>query len=504
MAHRSGHASDLAVLALDQFEREPGIGDIFAETNGRVARRDVRRRVEQPGAAGESAIIAEIDPAAGELLQGPGGRDAFHLRPVFAAVGALRIEQPGVQAGLVAEQEQAFRIGIEPAERIDRARQSEVRERAPTGAGLGGELREDAVWLVKSDEHVRVCEETPKTFRLQPKAPFPMRAVQLPAVNQLHVIDVPDPKPAPGEVVVALRSAALNHRDVWIKSGAYAGLKWPSVPGSDGAGEVIDIGPGVDAAWRGREVIINASFDWGADERVQGPKFSILGLPRDGTLAERIAVPAVQLAPKPAHMNWAEAAALPLAGLTAYRALFSRANLQRGERVLVSGIGGGVALFALQFALAAGADVWVTSSSADKIARAVKLGASGGFDYRDPNWATEAAKAPGQFDVVIDSAGGEGFGRLIDATASGGRLVFYGATRGDAPLPVRKVFWRQISLLGSTMGSPADWAAMTAFVAQHKIKPVVSDIFPMGRAAEAFALMERGEQFGKIVVTVSA
>ena len=138
-----------------------------------------------------------------------------------------------------------------------------------------------------------------------------------------------------------------------------------------------------------------------------------------------------------------------------------------------------------------------------KIARAVGLGAKGGFDYRSETWVAEAAKSPGQFDVVIDSAGGDGFGKLIDVTASGGRVVFYGATRGDAPLPVRKVFWRQISLLGTTMGSPRDWEAMTTFVAERRIRPVVSDVFPLARAGEAFALMERGEQFGKIVVAMS-
>jgi NADPH:quinone reductase-like Zn-dependent oxidoreductase len=223
-------------------------------------------------------------------------------------------------------------------------------------------------------------------------------------------------------------------------------------------------------------------------------------LPRNGTLAEKIAVPVSQVATKPTHLPWEEAAALPLAGLTAFRALFSRARLQPGERVLISGVGGGVALFAMQFALAAKAEVWVTSSSADKIAQAVKLGAKGGFNYRDENWAANAVKSPGQFDVVIDSAGGEGFAKLIDVTTSGGRIVFYGATRGDAPLPGRKIFWRQISLLGSTMGSPADWAAMIAFVTQHNVRPTVSEVFPLARAGEAFGLMERGEQFGKIVV----
>jgi NADPH:quinone reductase-like Zn-dependent oxidoreductase len=329
-----------------------------------------------------------------------------------------------------------------------------------------------------------------------------MRAVQLTAVNQLAIAEVAEPKAAPGEVVIAIRAAALNHRDVWIKAGQYAGLKWPCIPGSDGAGEIVAVGANVDPAWLGREVIVNPSLGWGDNPRAQGGQFSILGLPLDGTLAQKVAVPVSQVTAKPPHLTWEEAAALPLAGLTAYRALLSRAQLKAGERVLISGIGGGVALFALQFALAAGAHVWVTSSSARKIARAVELGASGGFNYREENWTAAALKAPGPFDVVVDSAGGPDFGKLIDATAAGGRVVIYGATRGEATLPLRKIFWRQISLLGSTMGSPGDWAAMVEFVAQHRVRPVVSEMFPLNRAAEAFALMERGEQFGKIVVTL--
>ena len=171
----------------------------------------------------------------------------------------------------------------------------------------------------------------------------------------------------------------------------------------------------------------------------------------------------------------------------------------------MSGIGGGVALFALQYAVAQGAEVWVTSSSADKIARAVALGAKGGFDYTRDGWTGGvAAQVPGGlFDVIVDSAGGVGFEHLIDLAAPGARIVFFGATRGNpAGLPMRKVFWRNISLLGTTMGSPADWRAMTDFVALHKIVPVVSDVFPLAHAAEAFELMERGEQFGKIVVTL--
>jgi NADPH:quinone reductase-like Zn-dependent oxidoreductase len=332
-----------------------------------------------------------------------------------------------------------------------------------------------------------------------------MRAVQLSGINQLAVVEVPDPIPKPGEVLIGLRAAALNHRDVWIKQGEYAGLKWPCIPGSDGAGVVLACGEGADESWRGRDVIVNPSFGWGGNERAQGAQFSILGLPRDGTLAEKVAVPAAQLTVKPPHLSWEDAGALPLAGLTAYRAVFARAKLEPGERVLISGVGGGVALFAMQFAVAAKAEVWVTSSSAEKITRAVELGAKGGFNYADADWAKAAAKAPGLFDVIVDSAGGAAFERLIDVAAPGARVVFFGATRGNPPvLPMRKIFWRQLSLLGTTMGSPADWEAMTTFVAKHKLRPVVSEVFPLARAADAFALMEKGGQFGKIVVTAVA
>jgi len=328
-----------------------------------------------------------------------------------------------------------------------------------------------------------------------------MRALRIEAVGSLAIREVADPVAAPGEAVVDLKSAALNHRDLWIKLGQYAGLKFPCTPGSDGAGVVSSVGDGVDPSWAGREVIINPGLDWGPSEAAQGPRFTILGFPRDGTLAARVSVPASQLRAKPAHLGWEGAAALPLAGLTAWRALFSRARAAPGERVLVTGIGGGVALFALQFAAAAGAEVWVTSGSDEKIGRARALGARGGFRYDSPEWAAAAARKAGAFDVIVDSAGGAGFASLVDLAAPGGRIVFFGATRGNMPeLALRKVFWRQISLLGSTMGSPADWAAMTEFDSRRAIRPVVSEVFPFERAAQAFELMERGGQFGKIVV----
>ena len=331
-----------------------------------------------------------------------------------------------------------------------------------------------------------------------------MRALEITAVNELSVVESSVPQPIRGEALVRLKAAALNHRDVWIKAGQYAGITYPAHPGSDGAGVVESVGAGVDPKWIGREVVINPSFGWGDDEHAQGEHFTILGLPRAGTLAECIVVPVAQLTEKPAHLDWNEAAALPLAGLTAYRAVFTRAQLKRGEKILISGIGSGVALFALQCAVAQGAEVYVTSSSDDKIARAITLGARGGFNYTHPGWAKTAAHGGHRFDVVVDSAGGEGFESLIDLTAPGGRIVFFGATQGNPPvLPMRKIFWRQISLLGTTMGSQADWTAMVNFVGSHWITPVVSDVFPLERAAEAFALMERGGQFGKIVITVA-
>jgi NADPH:quinone reductase-like Zn-dependent oxidoreductase len=331
-----------------------------------------------------------------------------------------------------------------------------------------------------------------------------MKAAVLRAIKELIVDTVPMPHPAPGEVVVRLRAAALNHRDVWIKQGAYAGLKFPIIPGSDGAGEVAELGPGVDPAWEGREVIINPALDWGHDPKAQEPRFTILGLPRNGTLAEYVAVPASQLALKPAHLDWAEAAALPLAGLTAFRALFSRANLKAHEKVLISGIGGGTAVFALQFAVAAGALPCVTSSSEEKLRRAHDLGAKAGALYTRQEWAHEFGEHHGPFDVIVDSAAGKHFLELIDLAALGGRIVFFGATGGNPPeLPTRKIFWHQLTLMGTTMGSPTDFQMMTAFVSRHAIHPVISHRFTLDTVGQAFELMEHGGQFGKIVVELS-
>lgn len=335
--------------------------------------------------------------------------------------------------------------------------------------------------------------------------PAAMQATVLSEIKQpIKLQETPDPVARPGEAIVRLKAAALNHRDLWVQLGQYANIKTPLVPGSDGAGVVESVGTPGDQPWVGREVILNASLDWGDNPRAQGPKFRILGMPDPGTFAEKIAIPVTNLAAKPSHLTWEQAAALPLAGLTAWRALFTRAQLKAGEKVLITGIGGGAALFGLQFAAAAGASVWVTSGSPEKISRARTVGAAGGVSYREAGWgATLQAAAGGLFDVIMDSAGGEGFGQLIELTKPGGRIVFFGATMGNPPgLDLRKCFFRQINLLGTTMGSPADFAGMTDFVSAHRIVPVVDRVFPLADTEHALRHMEASAQFGKIVLAI--
>jgi NADPH:quinone reductase-like Zn-dependent oxidoreductase len=322
-----------------------------------------------------------------------------------------------------------------------------------------------------------------------------MKAMILEGASQpLAYTDAPDPQSDAEHVVVRLRAAALNHRDVWISKGQYAGIKYPIILGSDGCGV---LGNGA------REVIVNPGLNWGNDPRAQRKDFRILGLPDDGTLAEQVKVPSANLADKPAHLTHEQAAALPLAGVTAYRALFTRAQLRKGERVLITGIGGGVALFALQFAVAAGAAVFVTSGSDEKLERARALGALGGANYKEANWPDVLRGQAGEFDVVVDGTAGEALNALCDVAAPGARLAFYGATLGNPKeLIWRRVFWKQLSVLGSTMGHPSDFAAMVAMVNEHKIVPVVDSVYALADANAALARMAAAEQFGKIVLKI--
>lgn len=308
----------------------------------------------------------------------------------------------------------------------------------------------------------------------------------------------------PGQVLVKIKFAALNHRDHWIRVGQYAKIQYPVVPGSDGMGEVVETGDAADSAWVGQEVVINPNINWGDAPGHQDMKdYQILGMPSQGTLAQYIAVPVDRLRPKPAYLEDEEAAALPLGGLTAYNALFNKGRLREGMKVLISGVGGGVAQFAFQFALAAGAKVWVTSSKEEVLATCMDLGASGRINYHRPDFHKSLVEDSGGFDLIIDSAGGDGMNDLLSTLKPEGKFVFYGATRGvPSNLNLRMIFWKHLSIHGSTMGSDQDFAAMLDFVTQHEIRPVIDKVFDFEDAVHAFDRLRDGFQFGKIVVGV--
>jgi len=304
--------------------------------------------------------------------------------------------------------------------------------------------------------------------------------------------EAPDPTAGKNEAIVSIRAAALNHRDLFITQGLYAGIKTPCILGSDGAGE-----------WRGNRVLLYPALGWGNNPNFQGSNFRVLGMPENGCFAEQICIPRKNIFTVPEHLDWEQAAALPLAGLTAWRTLFSRCKLKKGEKVLITGIGGGVALTALQFAVATGADVFVTSGDPGKIERATVMGAKGGANYRQEGWEKRIKQETGGFDVIIDSAGGDGFALFPSLCNPGARVGFYGGSLGKVNgLSLQPLFWKQISLHGSTMGSPREFQAMLAFVQKHEIVPVVDSAFPLSRGIKAFEKMEQGKQFGKIVLSM--
>jgi NADPH:quinone reductase-like Zn-dependent oxidoreductase len=310
----------------------------------------------------------------------------------------------------------------------------------------------------------------------------------------LAVEDWPEPSSPPGWVVVELRAAALNWHDVIVRRGDYAAAL-PRILGADGAGVRRDTG---------EAVVILPSLGWGADERCPGPEFSILGDVVDGTYAELVAVPEANVLPVPSGFSWAEAAALPLAGLTAYRALFSRGGLQAGETVVVLGAGSGVSTMAVSLAVMAGAKVFVTSSSPLKIERAVALGAAGGVLYTDAEWVAGLRELAGPADLVIDSIGST-WPDSLALLSGGGRLVSFGATGGDhATVGVRPFYFGQHTILGTTMGSPRDFAGLLELIAAHpRWRPSVEAVIPLGEVAAAHERMERREHFGKLVLEIS-
>jgi NADPH:quinone reductase-like Zn-dependent oxidoreductase len=317
-----------------------------------------------------------------------------------------------------------------------------------------------------------------------------VRAVRVHEGGELRFEEAPDPAAGPGEVVVELRAAAVNRRDLLVRKppGPAYVFDLPLIPGSDGAGVRRDTG---------EEVVIYPGIGWGAREDSAGPDWQILGGPDDGTYAELVKVPAENVFPKPARFSWEEAAAFPLAALTAYRALFEVGGLVDGESVLVLGAGSGVSTTAVALAAQAGCRVLVTSSSQEKIDRAKELGAEGGVLYTEDGWA----ETVGPVDVVLDSVGST-WQESQKALRRGGRLVVMGGTGGpEVTLDVRALYLNWKSIRGTTMGSRRDFEGLMRMVNAGSWRPVIDSVRPLEEAAAAHERMQAGEHFGKLVLS---
>jgi NADPH:quinone reductase-like Zn-dependent oxidoreductase len=327
-----------------------------------------------------------------------------------------------------------------------------------------------------------------------------MKALIISENNQLEFIEKEIPKPKEYEVLVKINAVALNHRDQFIREGKYPGITSGTILGSDACGTVIETGEKVDTVWESKDVVINPNIGWGDNKNVQSSDYHILGTPSDGLFSEYVVINAEKIAEKPGHLNPESASALPLGGMTAYRALFHHGKCQTGENVLISGVGGGVAQFAFQFALAKGAHVYITSSDEVKRTKAIEMGAKDAFNYRNEEWVKEAKQKSGGFDLVIDSAGGDGINDLIKLMKPAGRIVFYGATQGKPKnLDVHRMFWNQITLQGSTMANDDEFKAMLAYVTKNRIEPILDSVRPFDEIVDAFDKMKEGQQFGKLV-----
>jgi NADPH:quinone reductase-like Zn-dependent oxidoreductase len=299
----------------------------------------------------------------------------------------------------------------------------------------------------------------------------------------LRYEDAPDPEPGPGEVLVELRAASLNHLDLWVRKGLPSVPK-PRILGADGAG-LVD----------GRRVLINPGIE-------HGDKITVVGEHVDGTHAELIAVPESNVYPIPDGMSFEEAAAFPLVYETAYRMLVTRAGLREGEWVLVWGVGGGVATAANAIARALGAKTIVTSGSDEKLA-AVEADAKVNHESGDVVAAVKDATGGTGADVVVEHVGEATWQRSLQAVRSGGRVAVCGATSGaNPPAALHRIWWKQLTILGSTMGTREDFEAVYDLVTSGRVHPIVDEVFPLADAAAAHERMERGEHLGKIILSI--
>ena len=313
----------------------------------------------------------------------------------------------------------------------------------------------------------------------------------------LRYEDVPDPEPGPGEALVSLRAAGLNHLDVWVRKGLPSVPK-PRILGADGAGVVEALGAGVEGLQPGQRVVVNPGIP-------HGERITVIGEHTDGTYCELKAIPAEQLYPLDDSLSFEEGAAFPLTFETAYRMLVTKASLAEGDWVLVWGIGGGVALAAFEIARALGARTIVTSSSADKLERARALGADVAVSHADDDVVQAVKEATGGkgADVVVETVGEATWERSLAAAAQEGRIVVCGATSGHSP-PARlyRLWWKQLAVYGSTMGMPSDFEAAYELIRAGRARVHVDSTFPLADAAKAHERLESGAQFGKVVLTI--
>ena len=329
----------------------------------------------------------------------------------------------------------------------------------------------------------------------------------------LQYTDLPTPQPGPGQVLVRLRAAALNRLDIWVRVG-WPGIQlaYPHIPGADGAGEVAEVGPGVEDFSGGERVVINPNLSCGRceaclagyDNRCR--HWKLLGETIPGTYAEFVTLPQSNLLPLPPGFPAEKAAAAGLVYLTAWHSLIQRAGLRPGETVLVVGASGGVNTASIQIARLAGARVLVVGSSPQKLALAQSLGADGLIDRsQEENWFKTVYQMTGRrgADVVVDNVGVT-FTQSFRAAARGGRIVTVGNT-GSAQFEIdnRFIFGKHLALLGSTMGTRADFSAVMGLVFAGRLQPVVDRVFPLAQAAQAQARLEHGEQMGKIVLEIA-
>jgi len=327
----------------------------------------------------------------------------------------------------------------------------------------------------------------------------------------IRVAEVRTPEPGPGQVRLRIRASALNHLDLWVRRGLPIQIPMPHIGGSDMAGEVDAVGPGVENVAPGTRVVVDPSLDWEWYEGVRrgpglpDPEFRVLGEHTQGGFAQYAVVPVRNLLQIPDEVSFRTAAAAGLVSVTAWRALMSRAVLRAGERILITGGSGGVSTMAVQMARHAGARVFALTSGPESCRRLRELGAHVALDRLEGEPKELIREATGQrgVDVVLDSVGEVLWGTLIRALAPGGRLVTYGATTGPGPVTdLRHVFWKQLSILGTTMGSPAEFRAAMALVFDRAIRPVIHAEVSLDEVGRAHELLEAGEVFGKVVVRV--